>query len=153
MNQEKIDFFRQLLLEERRKIVVNANQTVKGELELSSDDMADENDMASALYDQSFTLRMRDRERMLLSKIGKALKLIEDGDYGYCAVCDDEIAEARLKARPVTTMCIDCKEEAERNERSYASFATNRALRPSPADIGGGDDNSVDGAESPESVG
>ncbi len=120
MTQEQIDILRELLLDEQRKVLSNASQTIRGELELSTDEMADENDLASALYDQGFTLRLRDRERMLMSKIQKALDRLEGEDYGYCEICDDEIEFARLMVRPVTTMCIECKEEAERKERSYA---------------------------------
>jgi DnaK suppressor protein len=111
--------FRALLESEREKIMANTIETIKNnELELSADEMSDENDMASALYDQSFTLRMRDRERMLFTKIDKALKRIDEDEYGYCAECDDDIALPRLEARPVTTLCIACKEEQERHERS-----------------------------------
>lgn len=129
MNPEKLEYFRGLLHEEKRKILSNATETIKGGLELSTDDMPDENDMASALYDQGFTLRLRDRERGLLSKIDRAIRRIDEGEYGYCEVCDDEIGFRRLEARPVTTMCIECKEEAERTERSYASTARAAAAR------------------------
>lgn len=118
MNQEQLEHFRNLLLSEKRKLVEAATATLKGELELSSDDMPDENDLASALYDQGFTLRMRDRERGLIVKIDRALRLIEEGEYGYCSVCDDDIDLRRLEARPVTTMCIECKEDSERRERT-----------------------------------
>ncbi len=120
MDQEQLEYFRQVLIGERKRILENTQHTRREGLELSSDDMADENDLASALYDQGFNLRLRDRERSLLVKINKALRLINEGDYGYCEVCDDDIDLRRLKARPVTTMCVECKEDAERKERSYA---------------------------------
>ncbi len=119
MDLELKDRFRARLEEEREKILSNVQQTIKNnDLELPVEEMSDENDMASALYDQSFTLRMRDRERMLLSKVNKALERLEEDEYGYCDVCDDDIAPARLEARPMTTLCIACKEEQERRERS-----------------------------------
>ncbi len=121
MDRENLDFFRQLLQKQREQIVASTAETLKNEMGLSPDDMPDENDLASVLYNQGLTLRLRDRETQLLRKINRALRLIEEDEYGYCEVCDDEIDIARLKARPVTTMCIECKEEAERNERQRSS--------------------------------
>ena len=80
----------------------------------------DEIDQASAEYNQSFIFRLRDREKYYLSKIDKALKKIDDGDFGVCESCGEEISTKRLEARPVTTLCILCKEEQEMEERSYA---------------------------------
>ena len=60
---------------------------------------------------------MRDRERRLIYKIREALKRIDEGEYGECVVCGEEISQGRLLARPVTTHCIDCKTEAEQQER------------------------------------
>ena len=64
--------------------------------------------------------RLRDREKFLLRKIEKALATMEEGEYGLCEECADPIGYARLKARPVATLCIDCKEEQERNEGKVA---------------------------------
>ena len=63
---------------------------------------------------------LRDRERVLLRKIEKALEKIDAGEYGLCENCGDPIEVKRLEARPVTDLCILCKEEQEQMERSYA---------------------------------
>lgn len=121
VDQATLDKFRDLLHAERRKIMENAQATLNSsEIELSVDDMPDENDLASALYEQNLALRFRGREQKLLHKIAKALRRLDEGEFGDCEVCGDEISERRLEARPVTTMCIACKEEQERNERSLA---------------------------------
>jgi len=65
-------------------------------------------------------LRIRDRERKLISKIQEALQRVEEGTFGICDTCGEEIGEKRLEARPVTTQCIDCKTEAEKKERTGA---------------------------------
>jgi DnaK suppressor protein len=62
-------------------------------------------------------LRMRDRERKLIFKIQEALQRLENGEYGVCEECGEDIAIDRLKARPVTTLCIDCKSSQEIAER------------------------------------
>jgi DnaK suppressor protein len=77
----------------------------------------DPTDRASLESDRNFELRIRDRERKLISKIREALDRIEAGEFGECEDCGDQIGVARLKARPVTTLCIECKTEQERQEK------------------------------------
>ena len=74
-------------------------------------------DAAFADTDKNMLLRIRERESRLISKIKKALDRIEDGSYGICEQCGEEIPVNRLKARPVTTQCIDCKNKEEAFER------------------------------------
>ena len=66
---------------------------------------------------RSTTNRLRDREKYLLDKINKALERIDAGEYGICEECGEEISMRRLEARPVTTLCIACKEAQERDEK------------------------------------
>ena len=73
--------------------------------------------MAWAGSSLSFAGRIRERESKLLSKIDEALEQIDQGDYGECTSCGEEIGVKRLLARPVARLCIDCKEEQERFER------------------------------------
>jgi DnaK suppressor protein len=77
-------------------------------------------DQASAETDRSFMLRLRGREQKLLKKIEEAIERIEVGQYGICDVCGEEIGLKRLEARPVTTMCIECKTEQEEEEKLLA---------------------------------
>jgi DnaK suppressor protein len=65
---------------------------------------------------RSTMLRLKDRERKLLTKVNRALEMLESDEYGYCVECEEPIPEKRLRARPVTLYCIDCKEERERAE-------------------------------------
>lgn len=120
MKPEQLEEFQQLLNAEKKRLLEKAAHTIKNEIELPREEMADEADLASALTDQSLSLRLRGRERYLLEKIELALDRIKDGDFGECVVCGDDISIKRLRARPVTTMCIACKEEQERRERLYS---------------------------------
>ncbi len=120
MEAKKLEEFRQMLAEEKKTLLRKAMHTLKNEIELSKEDMADEADLASALTDQNLSLRLRGRERSLIDKIDLALKRIEADEFGECVMCGEEISVKRLKARPVTTMCIACKEEQERRERHFA---------------------------------
>ena len=89
--------------------------------------LADINDQASLESERSFELRIRDRERKLISKVHEALKKIEEGSYGVCESCGEAIAVKRLLARPVTTLCINCKSEMEAEERREESMLQNTA--------------------------
>lgn len=77
-------------------------------------------DQASAETDRSFMLRLRGREQKLLKKIEDAMERIDAGEYGICETCGEEIGIKRLEARPVTTMCIECKTEQEEEEKLLA---------------------------------
>jgi DnaK suppressor protein len=82
------------------------------------EELPDPNDRATRESDLESELRMRERERKLIAKITRALERIDAGTFGLCASCGQPIAAARLRARPVTELCIDCKREAERSERA-----------------------------------
>lgn len=116
MNEAKLEYFRGILQEEMQSLLDEAGKTVS---EMTSDttNFPDPNDRASQESDRTFELRIRDRERRLINKIREALERIEDGTFGTCDLCGEEISEGRLKARPVTTLCIDCKIEEEKKEK------------------------------------
>ncbi|MFO0558980.1 MAG: TraR/DksA C4-type zinc finger protein [Polyangiales bacterium] len=111
--------FKKLLEEKRQQIIDNAKDTLAEEMALDANDLPDEMDLASSEYLQSFTFRLRGREKVFLEKIDKALVKIEDGSFGTCEECGEEIGIKRLEARPETTLCIKCKEEQERAEKDY----------------------------------
>jgi len=111
--------FRSLLEEKRKQIIENAQNTLAEGMALDADDLPDEMDLASSEYLQSFTFRLRGREKFLLEKIEHALEKIGHEDFGMCEECGEEIAFKRLEARPETNLCIRCKEEQERAERDF----------------------------------
>jgi len=78
----------------------------------------DVSDQASAEVDQNFSMRIREREQRLLKKIDEALDRMKTNTYGICERCSGEIPYKRLKARPVTTLCIECKTLQEQEERA-----------------------------------
>ena len=119
VNKRELDKFKKMLMTERMVIVRKATKTLAEEAVFDTDDLPDDMDKASTEYTQSLTFRLRDREKFLLSKIEKALKRIDDGEFGVCESCGDEISLKRLEARPVTTLCIKCKEEQEKREKSF----------------------------------
>jgi DnaK suppressor protein len=119
MNKVQLKKFKTLLTEKRDEIVKKAKQTLEEDMTLDANDLPDEMDLASSEYLQSFTFRLRGREKVFLDKIEKALRKIEDGSFGICEECGEEISIKRLEARPETTLCIRCKEDQERMEKDY----------------------------------
>ncbi|MBN9159507.1 MAG: conjugal transfer protein TraR [Myxococcales bacterium 68-20] len=119
MNKVQLKKFKTLLTEKRDEIVKKAKQTLEEDMTLDSNDLPDEMDLASSEYLQSFTFRLRGREKVFLDKIEKALRKIEDGSFGICEECGEEISVKRLEARPETNLCIRCKEDQERHEKDY----------------------------------
>lgn len=116
MEKEKLEFFKQLLLKRREEILKEIMET-KRELIERGEPLPDTVDQATRESNLAFELRLRDREQKLLKKIDKALKKIEDGTYGICEICGEEIDEKRLIARPEATLCIECKRAQERMEK------------------------------------
>lgn len=117
MEPDRIEYFRELLQSRLDALMGEARSTL-GDLTEGEESYADPTDRAAADSERNFLLRIRDRERKLIVKIQEALERIEQGTYGLCETCGDEIGEKRLEARPVTTQCIDCKTEAEQREKT-----------------------------------
>jgi DnaK suppressor protein len=119
VNQKDLKRFKKILEESKRSLLQQARKTLNEEAAFDTDDLPDEIDLASSEYAQSMVFRLRDREKFLLKKIDDALARIENNTFGICEICEEEISVKRLEARPVTTMCIRCKEEQEKQEKSY----------------------------------
>lgn len=104
-------------LERQREAILNE----AGEVLTHRENIAafpDVSDQASAEIDQNFSMRIRDRERKLLKKIEEALGRMDAATYGTCEHCGGDIPYKRLKARPVTTLCIECKTVQEQKEQA-----------------------------------
>jgi len=118
MINKKLKFFREILIKKMAGLLGIAESTVT---RMSEGDGTFPDPIDRAMTESSTTieLRKRDRERKLISKIQKAIQNTEDGTYGICEVCEDEITEDRLMVRPETTLCISCKEEQEIEEKQF----------------------------------
>jgi DnaK suppressor protein len=117
MDPERLEFYRHLLQERLEEILGESDKT-RTDMTGRATPFPDPTDRATLETDRNFTLRIRDRERKLITKIREALERIDDGTYGLCEVCGGEITEKRLIVRPVTTMCIACKSRQEALERA-----------------------------------
>jgi DnaK suppressor protein len=115
MDAKDIAYFRELLERMLQDILKKGEETIE-DMTDTVEVYADPADRATVESDRSFTLRLRDRERRLIKKIQEAIERIDDGSYGACEECGEDIGVPRLKARPVTTLCIKCKSKEEAEE-------------------------------------
>jgi DnaK suppressor protein len=116
LKQDKMKAYKLMLTQKINELLSEAGRTVT-EMTNGKETYPDPNDRASLESDRNFELRIRDRERKLILKMQEAIKRIDDGTFGICEVCGGHISEKRLMARPVTTLCIDCKTKQEKNEK------------------------------------
>jgi DnaK suppressor protein len=116
MKEKELKYFKELLSRWLDELLTHADSTMTG-LRESDENLPDPLDRAVFDSDRNFTLRIRDRESMLIGKIRKSLEDIEEGVYGVCESCGEDIAIERLKARPVTRHCIRCKTRIEAHEK------------------------------------
>ena len=117
LKPDKIEFFRNMLTQKINELLGEAGKTVSEMTSSVKENYPDPNDRASLESDRNFELRIRDRERKLIMKMREAIKRMDDGVFGVCESCAGPISEKRLVARPVTTLCIECKMRQEKMEK------------------------------------
>ena len=105
------------LEKQRTTLLTEAGVIIGSGLNSNQENLSDVGDQATAVADQNFLLRLKEREQKLLKKIDEAIERINIGTFGICESCGGEIGYKRLKARPVTTLCIDCKTRQEQEEK------------------------------------
>jgi len=117
MNEAQLAFFRKKLLELRDQLLQNADDT--GEHLRENEVTTDPSDRATLEEEYTLELRTRDRERKLLKKVEKSLRLIDDGSYGWCEETGEPIGVPRLIARPTATLSLEAQERRERMQKMY----------------------------------
>jgi DnaK suppressor protein len=115
VKKSDIEYFRSFLNQRIAELRSEAGKAV--ETMDADETFPDPADRATMESNRNSMLRMRDRERKLIFKIQEALERLDAGEYGICEECGEEIGIERLKARPVTTLCIQCKSSQEIAER------------------------------------
>jgi DnaK suppressor protein len=116
VKEKKRQYYKDLLNEQLKELMEEAAKTIT-DMTITEGEFPDPTDRASWESDRNFLLRIRERERKLITKIKEALERIEDGTFGICERCGEPISDKRLGARPVTTLCIKCKQEQEDLEK------------------------------------
>ena len=106
MNASDLGKYRKLLIQLRSKILSGGIVSSNADLVIGPEDMADEGDLATSIVNQEVSFSIRQRELNKLRAIEEALLRIEDGTYGHCEECDEEIKAKRLELQPWTTLCV-----------------------------------------------
>jgi len=117
MKKKDVQYFKEFLTKRLEELLSHADDTVSG-MTAPKENFPDPTDRASLESDRNFMLRIRDRENKLIKKIKKALERIDNDTFGICEKCGGDISIKRLKARPVTTQCIECKTKEEAVEKA-----------------------------------
>jgi DnaK suppressor protein len=116
VEKKKVEHFKNLLLKHRQQILNIGLINKSEELHVSEEDLADEMDLATSLIQQQLSCTIRDREFAKLRKIDLALERVQEGSYGHCEECEEEISLKRLENQPWAELCITHAEEKEREE-------------------------------------
>jgi DnaK suppressor protein len=118
LRKEKLESYRKQLFARRESLAADLRAATA---QFINDDSSytDSIDQAAAETDKTLAMQMKNRERDTLWQIDEALKRIEEGNFGECERCAEPIAEARIRAFPFTTLCIDCKAEIENEEQRF----------------------------------
>jgi len=116
MKPERLEYFRGRLTQATEDLLSEAVKTVS-DMTGGKESFPDMTDRATLESERNFELRIRDRERKLIVKLQEAVKRVDEGTFGICEVCGGPISEERLMARPVTTLCINCKTKQEKLEK------------------------------------
>jgi DnaK suppressor protein len=123
MDKKKLEHFKSMLLKHRQQILNGGMVTRSEDLHISEEDLSDESDLATSMIQQQLSCTMRDRELLKLRRIDMALEKVQDGTYGHCEDCEEEIGMKRLENQPWAELCIVHAEEKEREESQIARQA------------------------------
>jgi DnaK suppressor protein len=116
MNQKKFQYFKNLLMNQLAELEDKSSKNRVTSL-AESEQIFDFTDQATLESDIDMSMHIKERDSRLITKIKESLEKIEEGSYGICEECGEDISEKRLKVRPVATVCIDCKEKQENQKR------------------------------------
>lgn len=116
------------MLEQIKKGLVEGSQAIAYDRSTKADDIRDEGDIAANEINHGMTIRLSNRENLYLKKIESAIKRIQSGTYGECTECGSDINIKRLMVRPTAELCINCKEEHEKREKSSIDGHKSKSL-------------------------
>ncbi len=127
---EKLDEIKTLLLKMKEETIKEISKSLKSGSDIPTNEPSgDIYDQASSERDRELGLLLDDREREKLRNIDEALLKIEEGEYGICEECEEEIPIGRLKIVPFARYCVKCKADIEKQQAQTKRFEEDRAYR------------------------
>lgn len=127
MRKETLNRFKKMFVEEKRKMLFN-DKILRDDFSMNADDRFDEIDQATTDMEQSMRMRLCNRETLYVKKVDAALRRIDEGSFGLCDSCEEDIGLKRLEARPTATLCVSCKEDQERKEVHTAAGLLHKSM-------------------------
>lgn len=127
MNSETILKFK-IMFKRQEAEILKAQTVLSEDQTVQTDELFDETDLTSVERDMNMQSRLKTRQALFLKKIKAALKRIEDGSFGVCDDCGEDIEVLRLQARPTTELCVSCKEEQEKAEWEFIDGHRRKSL-------------------------
>jgi len=121
MNAKEISNLKKKLLEERQRLLNNSATSRKRDFSIATEELADETDQTSVEMTQGVVFTLREKEQKMLADIDEALEKMEEGAYGLCEVCEEQISAKRLELAPTARLCITHQEEAEKKKKFYVA--------------------------------
>lgn len=121
MEAKELMKLKKKLLAERERLLNSASASRKNEFSIATDDLADETDLTSVELSQGVVFTLREKEQRTLAEIDEALQRMEDGTYGQCEECEDQIGSKRLDIFPTARLCITHQEEQEKRKKFYVA--------------------------------
>lgn len=112
MGHADLSYFRALLSRTLERLTLSSAEGLS-ELVDERETLPDLADRATQETDRDMSLIMRERDRRLLREVRQALQRMDNGEYGVCEECGEEIPLPRLKAQPMATLCVACKQSLE----------------------------------------
>lgn len=133
-SKEKWQEIREILLQMKKDTLQEISKSLKNGAEADStgEPSGDIYDQASSERDRELGLLLGDREREKLHSIDEALLRMDEGEYGVCEECEDDIPLGRLKAMPFTRHCVKCKTDLEKLQAQTRRFEEERTYREIP---------------------
>ncbi len=129
MRKDVLKKFRDTLLDMKSQLLEDLPDRLKQEVDSTKDEGRDTYDLASDERDREINMILNDRERSKLMAIEDALARLNEGSYGECEECGEDIGVGRLKVMPFTRLCVRCQEELERESRMMKNFDDDRTFR------------------------
>ena len=114
MNSEHFKAVKEELLRRRAELLREVSESYATCRELGQDGVADISDMSANAYSRDVLFNLSEAQRQQIRDIDAALERIDNGQYGICVNCGEEIAQRRLEVRPFSRYCIDCKTDIEK---------------------------------------
>ena len=114
MKKDKLKHFQSLLENICTEIVGDVEKAHHNKKSSGVEQMADISDDAARSYSRKLQGDLEEHEWVKLKQVEVALKKVEDGEYGICEQCEQEILETRLEIMPYTEFCIQCLSEIEK---------------------------------------